>query len=90
MTWRNPYNRNMDEESRGYRSDEKDEYLLIKSAETPNAWGVRQTEDGKLIWLPKSKVETDERDMRQHRTGLEDPIWSFHIPEWLATKEGIA
>lgn len=37
--------------------DESDDYDLLCVTDTAMAWGVREDEDGELIWLPKSVVE---------------------------------
>lgn len=66
----------------------KEEYALFVHRETASAWGVSESgDDTDMIWLPKSQVTTDERPVQKNGGQL---IYNFEIPDWLATKEGLA
>lgn len=50
--------------------------------ETDKAFAVSETEDGPLIWLPKSQVEW-------HANAPGKSIGTMVMPEWLAKDKGL-
>lgn len=60
-------------------------YILFFRAETDNAVGVSEFEDGDIIWLPKSQIEYFE-DLSELEPDDEIEI---EIPDWLATDKGL-
>lgn len=58
------------------------EAWVILERETFLAYGVKEHEDGELIWLPKSKCRIEERDDRTKEVLIA-------IPEWLAEEKGL-
>jgi hypothetical protein len=68
-----------------------EEYTLAVHHETERAWIVSETgkDDAETIALPKSLVETDEKNWRNGK-GIAYPIYKFTIPDWLAEREGLA
>ena len=66
-----------------------DGYPLYVHRETERAWLVSETGDDSdaTIWLPKSQVETDERNVAIDKQ--ESTIYEFTVPEWLAREKGL-
>ena len=57
------------------------DYTLIMVADRERSLGVKQTEDGEVVWLPKSLVEYEVKKGR---------VVEVTIPDWLAEREGLA
>jgi hypothetical protein len=62
-----------------YKSDVRD-YDLLYVTQSELGLCVRKDEDNESFWLPKSKVQFDDRGYRRHEA------IQVTIPEWLAVK----
>lgn len=65
-----------------YKSDIRD-YDLMYIRQTDAGLCVRLDEDHELFWLPKSKIQYEDRDYRRHET------IKVTVPEWLAARHNL-
>jgi hypothetical protein len=65
-----------------YKSNVVDLDLFYVS-ETEKGLAVRLDEGRRLIWLPKSQIEYEQREYKRHE------VVKVTIPEWLAVKHDL-